>query len=115
MTIPLTYRKKRIRSLFFIYTIFLMMLGSLDTNAKNSVLPKTKTESIQNDQALADQCLVRLDEIKAMDHSKMSPPQRKTIVKELMDMKKRLQSLDGGVYISTGAIIIILLLIIILF
>jgi len=65
--------------------------------------------------AEGDIMLSRLEEIKTMDHSKLSPPERKTLRKELLAIKKKFQTLDGGIYISAGAIIIILLLIIILF
>ncbi|MDP2160321.1 MAG: hypothetical protein Q8K02_07565 [Flavobacterium sp.] len=58
--------------------------------------------------------LLRLDEIKAMDKSELKSPEKKALRKEVRSIKKRLNEIGDGVYLSVGAIIIILLLVIIL-
>ncbi|WP_297336664.1 hypothetical protein [Algoriphagus sp.] len=57
----------------------------------------------------------RVEEIKEMDFSEMSREEKKEIRAELKTLRTEAKANgNGGIYISTGAIIIILLLIIIL-
>jgi hypothetical protein len=56
----------------------------------------------------------RLKEIKAMDKSDMTSQEKKALRKEVRSIKKSLAELNGGVYLSVGAIIIIVLLLILL-
>lgn len=53
----------------------------------------------------------RINEIKAMDRSTLSREDRKALRKELRDIKKEARRSGGGIYLSTGAIIIIVLVI----
>ncbi len=55
----------------------------------------------------------RLLEIKAMDKSSLTAPQKKALRNEVKEIKK-VQSSSGGVFLSVGAIIIIVLLLILL-
>jgi hypothetical protein len=66
--------------------------------------------------AEAPTSIQRLEEIKAIDKSKLSSADKKELKKEVRSIKTELRTMDGsgGIYISVGAIIIILLLIIIL-
>jgi hypothetical protein len=64
----------------------------------------------KSDQAIID----RINEIKAMDKSKLSFTQRKELRKELRATKKQLEIRGGGVYFSVGAVIIIILLLILI-
>lgn len=66
------------------------------------------------EKARLDQLDNRFLEIKAMDFESMDRSERKEVRKELREINKEAKELGGGVYISTGAIIIILLLILIL-
>ena len=75
--------------------------------------PKNETLSPE-DKARLDQLENRFLEIKAMDFKSMNKSERKEIRKELREINKEAKDRNGGIYISTGAIIIILLLIIIL-
>lgn len=79
-------------------------------NSENTSLavPKT-TESVE-----ATTLINRLYEIKAMDMSKMKSAEKKGLRKEVKSIKSQLKTLNGGVYLSAGAIIIILLIIILL-
>ncbi len=56
----------------------------------------------------------RLEEIKAMDRSKMSRAERKALKREVREIRDEVKQLSGGVYISIGAILVIILLLIIL-
>jgi hypothetical protein len=56
----------------------------------------------------------RLDEINAMDKSNLSSTERKQLRKEVRSLKSGLRDVNGGVYLSVGAIIIIVLLLILL-
>ena len=53
----------------------------------------------------------RLEEIKSMDKSAMSSSEKRHLRREVRSIKKEI---NGGVYLSTGAIILIVVLLIIL-
>lgn len=81
-------------------------------DVKGEVQPYTKEEVMAIE--------ARIMEIKEMDKSELTRDEKKALRKELRDMRKDIRERDehrhrsGGLFISTGAIIIILLLIIIL-
>ncbi|MDP1813200.1 MAG: hypothetical protein Q8K92_01990 [Leadbetterella sp.] len=56
----------------------------------------------------------RLDELKAMDKSDMSFSEKRQLRKETRSIKKEMAQINGGVYLSVGAIIIIVLLLILI-
>lgn len=58
--------------------------------------------------------LNRLEEIKTMDKSKLNRFEKKTLRKEVREIKSNLASTGNGVYLSVGAIIIVVLLLILL-
>lgn len=58
--------------------------------------------------------LTRVDEIRAMDRSKMTRVERKELRKELRAINTELKSTGNGIYLSIGAIIIIILLLILI-
>ena len=64
--------------------------------------------------AQAKVLLNRLNEIKAMDKSKLTSAEKKEQRKEIRSTKKQLRELSGGIYLSVGAVIIIILLLILL-
>ena len=82
--------------------------------AKKDEPEPNKKELSSEDQARLDELDDRFLEIKAMDFKAMEKSERKEVRKELREINKESKDLGGGVYISTGAIIIILLLILIL-
>lgn len=57
----------------------------------------------------------RLMEINDMDKSQLTKIEKQVLRKEVLSTQKQLKELDGGIYISVGAVIIILLLLLILF
>jgi hypothetical protein len=58
--------------------------------------------------------LLRLDEIKATDKSKMNPEEKKDLRKEVKSIKHNLKDIGGGVYLSGAAVILIVVLLIVL-
>jgi hypothetical protein len=74
--------------------------------------PANTTKTAESTQANA--LIARLDNIKAMDKSNMSRFEKKQLRKETRSIKKSLKAISGGVYLSTGAIIIVILLLILL-
>lgn len=73
-----------------------------------------KTEIVTTDATAATKMIERLEEIKAMDKSKMTRVEKKTLRKEVKAIKKSLNASGNGVYLSVGAVIIIILLLILL-
>ena len=69
----------------------------------------TPTEDVRSQQLLQ-----RLEEIKGLDKSEMSRLEKKSLRKEVKEIKKEMKALSGGVYLSVGAIIIIILLLILI-
>jgi hypothetical protein len=103
---------KKIAYSLSLLMLFLSFVPSAISKEKEPE-PNKKTLSPE-DQARLDQLENRFLEIKAMDFSSMKKSERKEVRKELREINKESKGLGGGVYISTGAIIIILLLILIL-
>ena len=82
--------------------------SSMATNDNNAIATE-KVESVE-----AQTMISRLEEIKTMDKSNMTSQEKKALRKEVRSIKKSLAELNGGVYLSVGAIIIIVLLLILL-
>jgi hypothetical protein len=57
---------------------------------------------------------LRLNEIKAMDKSKLKASEKKMLRKEVKAINKDIREIGGGVYVSAGAIILILILLLVL-
>jgi hypothetical protein len=58
--------------------------------------------------------LQRLETIKEMNVQSMSSVEKKELKNEVQTIHKNLKALDGGIYLSVGAIIVILLIILII-
>ncbi len=81
--------------------------------ATAAVLPpevSTATAQSVNGQRLT----LRLEEINALDKSKMGSSEKKALRKEARAIKHELKALSGGVYISAATLVIILILLIVL-
>ncbi|MBK5286565.1 MAG: hypothetical protein JJE25_14310 [Bacteroidia bacterium] len=76
--------------------------------------PTSMPASAPAESAQAKILLERLNEIKALDRSKLSSSEKKELRKEVRSTKKQLKELSGGIYLSVGAVIIIILLLILL-
>jgi len=94
--------------------LLMTFVPSIQSHAATATKPaKTNTISA-SDAAEAKALLDRLDEIKAMDKSRLSSSEKKQLRKEVRASRERINDIGGGVYVSVGAIIIILLLILLL-
>jgi len=82
-----------------------MPLGSRAMDMK-SVTPTEET-------AIANS-VARLHEIEQMDKSKLTKQERKSLRKEVRDIRASTKHTGGGVYISAGALLIVILLLILL-
>ena len=58
--------------------------------------------------------LLRLDEIKAADMSKMKSEEKKELRKEVKSIRHNLREVGGGVYLSVAAIVLIIVLLVVL-
>ena len=93
----------------FLSLTFLPLQASASNTVPSNSLATTKTESAE-----ANALILRVNEIKAMDKTKLNASEKKNLRKELKATKNRLKEISGGVYISVGAIILIVILLIIL-
>lgn len=94
-----------------------MLLAALtfNFNFAYAANDKPKTTELTTEQRLElNRIISRVEEIKAMDKSKLSKADRKALRKELKEMKQKANAIGGGVYLSVGAILIIILLLIII-
>ena len=98
-------------------TCLSLTLFPLQLNAANTETTSTLPESKPAEPAMpaeAKTLTLRLDEIKAMDMSKMKSAEKKNLNKEVKSIRHELRTIGGGVYLSAGAIILIVILLIIL-
>lgn len=98
-----------IMSAFLLLTFF-----STEAKADKDAIAAPIATANPLESAEAKTLLSRLDEINALDKKGMASSEKKELRKEVRSIKRSLNDLGGGVYISVGAIIIILLLLIIL-
>lgn len=101
-------------SLMVLTVLFFFAISPLQTNAGTEIVNNPKTTETGTESARAQELLNRLTEISEMDINAMSRTEKKEIRKEVRAIKKEMKQLDGGIYISVGALIIIILLLIII-
>lgn len=82
------------------------------TNEPSSLVVTKPPEPAES--AEAKTLLLRLDEINAMDMSKLKSSEKKNMRKEVRSINRELRDIGGGVYVSAGALILILILLIVL-
>ncbi len=96
---------------FLLCTIALILCltsFSIPGFAANGPATNTATE------ARMQQIRSRLLEIKNMDMSKLSRDDRRALRHEVRELRQEAKDLDGGIYLSAGAIVIIILLLILI-
>jgi hypothetical protein len=64
--------------------------------------------------AKMDALVIRLNEINTIDKSTLNSSEKKNLRKEVRSLKREVKNVNGGVYISVGALLIIILILIIL-
>ena len=101
-------------------TICLMTAGLLlsfapkNLSASASTTPTPMSAATSNVATKSAALTARLNEINEMDKSNMASSEKKQLRKEARSTKQELRQLNGGVYISAGAVILILILLIVL-
>jgi hypothetical protein len=95
-------------------TCLSLTLLPLQSNAATPSEPSSLVAPKPSESAEVKTLELRLNEINAMDKSKMKSAEKKNLRKEVKSINHRLRDIGGGVYISVGALILILILLIIL-
>jgi hypothetical protein len=85
----------------------------IQSNAVTTAPPSSLVDPKSAESAEVKVLLLRLEEIKAKDFSKLKASEKKELRKEVKSINDRLKA-PGGIYLSVGAIIIIILLLILL-
>lgn len=101
-------------SLFVITAFMLLTFIPMQSNAAMETKAVSVVAAKTVEAAEAKVLITRLDEIKGMNLSTLSSPERKQLRNEVQTIKSQLSDIGGGVYISVGAIILIIILLIIL-
>lgn len=91
------------------FTFYPSHLNASETKTTSSTINSKSKESRE-----AKILLLRLNEIDGMDKSNLNSSDKKSLRVEVRSIQNRIKLLDGGVFISVGAIILIVLLLIIL-
>ncbi len=86
----------------------------IHSNAASVAEPTSLPAPTPAESAEAKTLLLRLDEIKATDKSKLNSEEKKDLRKEVKSIKKNLRAIGSGVYLSGAAIILIVVLLIVL-
>ena len=94
----------------FLSMAFVPLQSKAVTAEEPSSVPAPKPA----ESAEAKTLLLRLDEIKATDKSKLNSDEKKDLRKEVKSIKHNLKDIGSGVYLSGAAIILIVILLIVL-
>ena len=98
---------KTINVLRSLLVMAILAVAAPSVNANPTVDPVEQKEQLQRLEN-------RLEEIKAIDKTKLSKEEKKALRGEVKQIKKEMKVVSGGVYISIGAAILIALLLILL-
>lgn len=97
-----------------IYIFAFAAVFSLTPNFSQAA-PPIKPPMTLADELAAKALVNRLEQIKAMDISDMSRAEKQELRQKTRAIKKELKTMNGGIYISAGAVIVVLLLLILIF
>lgn len=107
------------KKLYF-YSMMLLLLSGFNSFA-NPPIDKTSQSTPEVKLTEAEQKIrvqqleLRVQEIKAMDKSRLSFQERRALRKEIYQIKKEMKGFtSGGVYLSVAAIVIIILVLILI-
>ncbi|WP_333810090.1 hypothetical protein [Flavobacterium sp.] len=104
-------KKATLYLLVFVMSMSFIPQTALGASVESTLLPNGDPKEVPVEVKAQ---LDRLNEIKAMDKSKMTAAEKKALRKEVKAIKTSLRDGNGGIYLSVGAIIIIILLLILL-
>jgi hypothetical protein len=86
----------------------------LQASAATIAEPSSLVDPKPAEAAEAKTLLLRLDEIKATDMSKLKSSEKKDLRKEVRSINHKLKTIGGGVYLSAGAVILLIILLVVL-
>jgi len=98
-----------------IITLCILGLTPLVSIAKPASHPISNQVVAPTDTAGLHILVSRLDQIKAIDKSKLTFSEKRALRKEVRDINGKLKAMGEYIYISVGALLLIILLLIILF
>ena len=99
------------KSHYLLKNVLVVMLFLTASPAIADIAPESRSENVEARISFLNE---RLDEIKALDKSKLTKIERKNLRKEVREIKKELAVAGGGIYLSVGALVLIGLLLILL-
>jgi hypothetical protein len=103
------------KNILRIASIVMFIAIALPANAGDIVPGSSLTPGVPTtENPRVQQLIQRLEDIRAMDKSELTRFEKKSLRKEVKEIKKEMKGASGGVYLSVGAIIIIILLLILL-
>ena len=94
--------------------IMLVMATTLPTYSTTIVKTGVPISNTTANDSKTEVLLNRLKEIRDMDKSNLSRAEKKSLRKEVKEIKTTMRTTSNGVYLSIGAIIIIILLLILI-
>ena len=97
-----------------VMTCLSLTLVPLQLNAANKSEPTAVPAPKPAESAEVKALELRLNEINAMDKSKMKSAEKKSLRKEVKSINHKMRDISGGVYVSAGALILILILLVVL-
>jgi len=101
--------------LFGLMTVLsLLIIGPFQLKSETVETKETIVSNKEANAAEAKILLTRLAKIDGMDKSEMTFKEKRELRREVRSINSQLKMLEGGVYLSVGAIIIIILLLILL-
>ena len=86
----------------------------LQSNAATTVEPSSLAAPKTAESAEVKTLELRLNEINAMDKSKLKSAEKKNLRKEVKSINHKFREIGGGVYVSAGVLILVLVLLIVL-
>jgi len=109
-----TSTKMKIRLFLPMVLLCIFSLSANATEKGTTQIATANTERSGNSSTIATALINRLHEIHAMTKKDLSSSERSALKKEVNGIKKELKQMDGGIYISTGVLLLIIILILIL-
>ncbi|MFW5878162.1 MAG: hypothetical protein ACOCUP_03500 [bacterium] len=100
-------------TLSLIAVIMLLAFSPVKASAENHDNDKTEVAEVST-QEQADIMIDRLHKIVNMNIKSMDGPDKEKLRDEVLTIKDKLEQLNGGIYISAGALIIIIIILILL-
>jgi predicted PurR-regulated permease PerM len=111
----LKIKKMNAKKFFRLASLVILIAIALPASSAIIVPGSSQTNSAaKNENPRAQQLIQRLEDIRGMNKSELTRMEKKSLRKEVKEIKKEMKTMSGGVYLSVGAILIVILLLILL-